>query len=76
MDESLKLYIIIDELTEELGLKLDSNLRKEIHFRVGDFEDTEEEKIRHIKACLRYVIDHGKDALINEMYDGNIWEYC
>lgn len=72
MDE---LYGLIDNISAWMGISLNDDLREEIHFRVNDFDDTKEDKIKHIKACLRYVIENGSNALIYELDDGKVWDY-
>ena len=69
-----KLYRKIDAIAYHSGFEISTTLADEIHFRCGDLEvDTIE---NNIKACMRYAIDNGCDALINEEDDGKIWEYC
>ena len=74
MRESEKdaLYRSIDNAAHYVGIRINPNLRDEIHFRCEGLENADE----HIMACLRYAIDNGADSLIQEMDDGNIWEYC
>lgn len=75
MREMDELYKKIDDIAYFMGIGLSNDLRDEIHFRCN-FEPEPIENIEdNIKACLRYVIDNGQDALINEEDDGNIWEY-
>lgn len=76
MNKIDNLYKKIDDECYFMGITLDNDLRDEIHFRCN-FEPTDVENVEdNIKACIRYVIDNGRDALINEEDDGNIWDYC
>lgn len=64
---------LIKELCKEHEVDYSERLFREVHFRCSDLE--KEDITENIVACLDYIKDKGLDALINEMDDGEIWEY-
>lgn len=70
--ENDSLYAAIDMVAGWRGVVLDSDLKREIHFRCENLQNA----IQHIEACLSYIFYNGKEAFIDEEDDGNIWEYC
>ena len=68
------LYIKIRLIAYNSGFEIGNTLADEIHFRCSNLEVDDIEN--NIKACMKYAIDNGCDALINEVDNENIWDYC
>ncbi len=68
------LYKKINAVAVTSGVSIPQALADEIHFRCNDLDTPDIEN--NIKACLRYALDNGHDALANEEDDTKIWDYC